>query len=683
MRSIGVLYTKVEEKINEFNSIKDAITICENEIRDIDEVISNPALLNEKPSLKIYLSGERHNNLSDINYLRIISLSEDFNPELLEIEQIKETYNILKDLLEKRKEFYSEKYEKYKEIIDKDSLTISILNDFKNLISRYSQYTYIDVEEMDIIKRAFDVLTSTINDDEEILDLFKQFYFEIANNNSRLETQIREEILERNVREREQEDLDRINKSKQSLISETETIEERTIREEYFAKLRNTDYYQNIERIKDSISENLYKKLVILGNEYKKSLELLTNTIVDDIITIEKLFDQNIDMYELLDSYDRILSDRHISLVIVKKINELIKENNLDKLEDSINDTKVSLMNVLSNEDFLEYNDYTGYLELFNNIKESINQYDLNINMIQSIELSASSLSKQEKLKYLEENNISKDEYYQYLLIKGLKELKLDIAEYGNIDSSEIEEKYTGLSSLYDEYKDFRTQEGDPIETKKTLKEKLDEFNKNPYSGSFENYVVFLVPEDLKATIKKYVELEEEETANKIYFIIKSNLATLLKGGKKKESSNANSRPIMIDENVPNSYKIRELKAGGRESRLGFKVMQSKFNDKNVIMVITTARGKINKNDKNAELQRNISLYEEREDYYKKIEEMFGLYSKIETLDEKEQEKVREFVEDLIVDGIKVYNDLIDSNGGAPSNAIQATNSNNMGGNVL
>ena len=683
MRSIGVLYTKVEEKINEFNSIKDAITICENEIRDIDEVISNPALLNEKPSLKIYLSGERHNNLSDINYLRIISLSEDFNPELLEIEQIKETYNILKDLLEKRKEFYSEKYEKYKEIIDKDSLTISILNDFKNLISRYSQYTYIDVEEMDIIKRAFDVLTSTINDDEEILDLFKQFYFEIANNNSRLETQIREEILERNVREREQEDLDRINKSKQSLISETETIEERTIREEYFVKLRNTDYYQNIERIKDSISENLYKKLVILGNEYKKSLELLTNTIVDDIITIEKLFDQNIDMYELLDSYDRILSDRHISLVIVKKINELIKENNLDKLEDSINDTKVSLMNVLSNEDFLEYNDYTGYLELFNNIKESVNQYDLNIKMIQSIELSASSLSKQEKLKYLEGNNISKDEYYQYLLIKGLKELKLDIAEYGNIDSSEIEEKYTGLSSLYDEYKDFRTQEGDPIETKKTLKEKIDEFNKNPYSGSFENYVVFLVPEDLKATIKKYVELEEEETANKIYFIIKSNLATLLKGGKKKESSNANSRPIMIDENVPNSYKIRELKAGGRESRLGFKVMQSKFNDKNVIMVITTARGKINKNDKNAELQRNISLYEEREDYYKKIEEMFGLYSKIETLDEKEQEKVREFVEDLIVDGIKVYNDLIDSNGGAPSNAIQATNSNNMGGNVL
>ena len=683
MRSIGVLYTKVEEKINEFNSIKDAITICENEIRDIDEVISNPALLNEKPSLKIYLSGERHNNLSDINYLRIISLSEDFNPELLEIEQIKETYNILKDLLEKRKEFYSEKYEKYKEIIDKDSLTISILNDFKNLISRYSQYTYIDVEEMDIIKRAFDVLTSTINDDEEILDLFKQFYFEIANNNSRLETQIREEILERNVREREQEDLDRINKSKQSLISETETIEERTIREEYFVKLRNTDYYQNIERIKDSISENLYKKLVILGNEYKKSLELLTNTIVDDIITIEKLFDQNIDMYELLDSYDRILSDRHISLVIVKKINELIKENNLDKLEDSINDTKVSLMNVLSNEDFLEYNDYTGYLELFNNIKESVNQYDLNIKMIQSIELSASSLSKQEKLKYLEGNNISKDEYYQYLLIKGLKELKLDIAEYGNIDSSEIEEKYTGLSSLYDEYKDFRIQEGDPIETKKTLKEKLDEFNKNPYSGSFENYVVFLVPEDLKATIKKYVELEEEETANKIYFIIKSNLATLLKGGKKKESSNANSRPIMIDENVPNSYKIRELKAGGRESRLGFKVMQSKFNDKNVIMVITTARGKINKNDKNAELQRNISLYEEREDYYKKMEEMFGLYSKIETLDEKEQEKVREFVEDLIVDGIKVYNDLIDSNGGAPSNAIQATNSNNMGGNVL
>ena len=69
---------------------------------------------------------------------------------------------------------------------------------------------------MDIIKRAFDVLASTINDDEEILDLFKQFYFEIANNNSRLETQIREEILERNVREREQEDLDRINKSKQS-----------------------------------------------------------------------------------------------------------------------------------------------------------------------------------------------------------------------------------------------------------------------------------------------------------------------------------------------------------------------------------------------------------------------------------------------------------------------------------
>ena len=697
MKNIGILYEKVEEIVNEFDSIKNGIIVSEKEIQDIEEVIANPALLNEKPSLKYYLSGERHNNLSNINYLRITSLVEDYDPNLLEIEQIKETYDVLKDLLEKRKAFYEERLEKYREIIDKESITISVLTDFKSIVARYSPYTYINKDEKDTIDRAFEIFMTKISDDDRTVDLFQKLYFEIADNNSRLETPIREEILERKARSREQEALERITRAKHSLIAETEAVEETNERDEYYVKLRNTDYYQNIESIKDRIDEKIYKKLVILGNEYKKSLETLTDTLVDDIITIEKLFDPNVDMYDFIDNYKGILSEKNISIVIVKKLNDLIKENKLDELEDSINDTKVAIMNVLSNEDFLEYNDYSQFLELFNNIKDNVNQNGIDIEKIQRVELSASELSEEERDKYLDDNKVSKEEYYEYQLIKTLKELKLDIAEYGTIDSGEIEKKYNELAGIYKDYESHRKKIGEPIEDKKTLEERLNDFNKNPYSEYFENYVAFLVPEDLKTTINKYVELSESETANKINFIIKTELATLLKGGSGKSHKDAVSSPIMIAPNTENSYGIRELKKGGRESRLGFKVGHNKFNDKNVIMIITTARGK-NSSTKSDELKRNISLFEERMDYYEKIEEMLDKYNKLNELNEeerkeqnkqKEYEEAKSFVENLIVEGIKVYNDFIVGDGVVPPTEIEqntpeglGTSGKKMGGNV-
>ena len=193
------------------------------------------------------------------------------------------------------------------------------------------------------------------------------------------------------------------------------------------------------------------------------------------------------------------------------------------------------------------------------------------------------------------------------------------------------------------------------------------------------------------------MELSESETANKINFIIKTPLAILRQGGSGKSHKDAVSSPILIAPNTENSYGIIELKKGGRESRIGFKVGHNKFNDKNVIIIITTARGK-NSSTKSDELKRNISLFEERIDYYEKIEEMLDKYNKLNELDEeerkeqnkqKEYEEAKSFVENLIVEGIKVYNDFIVGDGGVPPTEIEqntpeglGTSGKKMGGNV-
>ena len=171
---------------------------------------------------------------------------------------------------------------------------------------------------------------------------------------------------------------------------------------------------------------------------------------------------------------------------------------------------------------------------------------------------------------------------------------------------------------------------------------------------------LYFIDEDLLlGKISEYSEIKNQEVMSKLNFLITADKGTLFKAGSGTNSGTAVSKLIKIAENTQNPWGVRELKAGGKVTRLGFKYCDDniKVNGKNIICVISIARAKLNDNQKERELHAMVYDFRDREDIYNDAMDKFSKFDEImaknqEQLSDEEKE-IKKFVIKTISDGLE------------------------------
>lgn len=668
MRTINTLYTYLSDILKRYADSNATIENLKKQIQEIDDTIQNPNIIKDNDLLE-YLRLKVGTSLTKEDFLRISSLVGYYNPNS-NVPQIKETYDLIIKELNERKDYLQKDIDKNEERIIDYSLKEGTLDRCIQLLRIYHDEQYLTNEEMDTIRDAIEIAVKEKKPSEEIEKAIRDFYLLVAKNNSRIEEDLRPIYLQQRREELEEQKRRRLEEAKEELNNQMVVdVKIMTLKE----GLMSLEIINNEEFIND-LEEELRNKVTKLKEFYLKCIDDLEECSKDFKKDVTFILNQDLPLEELLELNGNTSNQYIVSTILTMfEVNKLIKNNSIDNINQVIKTGLKDAVFELDNDSFCTLFDALEYKELLDKSDYLVDLYDITGTKKQDLDNALSyskDFSPSDKIKLLDEKELL-DTFYQTQILEYSTSLKEYISVLNEEELSEFAGEITDyLTNFINSYEEYRFKKGD----NDTSIDDLRELNDDPYGNSALNYLYFIDEDLLLGKISEYSEIKNQEVMSKLNFLITADKGTLFKAGSGTNSGTAVSKLIKIAENTQNPWGVRELKAGGKVTRLGFKCCDDniKVNGKNIICVISIARAKLNDNQKERELHAMVYDFRDREDIYNDAMDKFSKFDEVmaknqEQLSDEEKE-IKKFVIKTITDGLETMKKIDDN---PPSNGYK------------